>query len=180
VKGGQAATSKSKASKDGGQNRTSAARFNAPPERLQTESIQYKWEDYRRTISWNLPNADTTTWGRHRGGYQWIRANGFRARIVNLPAGQTGDWHSADLDGIFMQMVGETECYVGTELYLQKPQDILMIPANNMYNFRNIGLGPSLFFIACGYGPPTTHFDDEVPFLEFVPTVDKPLSSPKR
>jgi mannose-6-phosphate isomerase-like protein (cupin superfamily) len=171
---------KSKGSNRAGQNRIGAARWNAPPERLQTKPIQYKWEDYRRTISWHIPNANTTTWGRHRGGYQWIGANGFHSRIVNLPAGQTGDWHSANLDGIFLQMVGETEWYVGTEIYLQKPQDILMIPANNMYNYRNIGLTPSLFFIAVGYGPPTTYLDDEVPFSEFVPTVDKPLSSPKR
>ena len=76
--------------------------------------VQIQWRENRRHVTWDIAGADTKTWGHHRGGYGWLRANGFQSRIAIIPPGQESEWHFSDHDRILIQLEGVIECCVGT------------------------------------------------------------------
>jgi quercetin dioxygenase-like cupin family protein len=103
-----------------------------------------RWQEYRRTINMQLPQADT--WGFHRGGYPWIEAATIQAHVVRISGGQVCPPHSVPVDVVIILLVGEVEWSIESSLYALAPFDLLMIPANSVYSFMNVGLGEAMFF----------------------------------
>jgi quercetin dioxygenase-like cupin family protein len=114
------------------------------PIRVSSEPILLKWEQYRRSIRWQEPQADQ--WGFHRGHYPEIVLDGLHGQLVLVPLGQSSPSLSSPFESVVVGVAGETEFYIGSNTYLLQQYDIIILDSNTPYTYANIGLTNALFF----------------------------------
>lgn len=109
-----------------------------------TRAKHFKWEDYRRTINWDLPLADR--FGFHRGAYAPMDSSDLAGRVVRVLPGQASPVHRIDTDTIIVNLLGEVDFTFGDQRFVLGPNDLLSIPANTPYAYANYALTDSIFF----------------------------------
>jgi quercetin dioxygenase-like cupin family protein len=111
---------------------------------------------------WDLPNARTV--GYMRALHDGIEATNCEVNLVELHLGQGSPKHSHGGEVIIFLLEGEVEFEHGDDSWHLEPYDMLFIPANLPYEYRNMGLKDALFLSIVGrydeWPAQGTYYDD--------------------
>ena len=80
-----------------------------------------------------------------RSGAVSAPAQRTRATFVFLPFGQASPPHHKNGDCVIIQLQGTTEFTLADQQHRLAPHDCLVIPADEVYSYRNCGIVDSIF-----------------------------------
>ena len=118
---------------------------NGSQNETELQPVYRRWKDYRRMITWKSP--DEPTWGSRQGVYPPLETSQLQAQVVRIPAGQGAPLYQAPSELIIVQVVGQLDFTIGTELHIVKPFDMLVLPANTPHEVFNAEFEDALFFV---------------------------------
>ncbi len=122
-----------------------------------------RWDELVANLDWTGLHRDTE-WGFHRGRAPSVHLRNARATFVFLPFGQASPPHHKNGDCVIIQLQGTTEFTLAGEDHRLAPHDCLVIPADEVYSYRNCGLEDSIFvglIALASTWPPTNTYVDE-------------------
>jgi quercetin dioxygenase-like cupin family protein len=109
------------------------------------------WAERRRDFVWHAPLSDKMGFHRHSGPF--VETTHMRGHITSMPPGQVSPWHGVPGDVIFIQLEGEIEFVAGGRVWPLEPLDILFLPAQTPYIYRNVSMAPEHFFLIMSERP---------------------------
>jgi quercetin dioxygenase-like cupin family protein len=107
--------------------------------------VIYKWIEYRRHFRWEPP-VEQGQAGGHRAFYPEIGADQLVGQMVLLPTAHSIQAETSAGATVFVGVKGDTAISVGDTTHTLARCDVLTVPADISYSYRNVDLEASLFF----------------------------------